>query len=476
MNTSFYNGISGIKSFQSGMNVLSHNISNVDTIGYRGSSVGFSTIFSKTLSGGSLEDVTSDIGLGSQMDSTSLDTSQGNLQNTDNVFDLALNSQGWFGIKGANDKTYYTRAGLFNKDVDGYLVNDSGNYLLGTPGGNIAPTTLNKATLEDFGKYYDKSSTHLADAYAISNIEDVPLGSVTSQTKIKLPDMLYFSPVATTNVSYKTNLNPTVKLDAKGQEIPNVEHRTSTVISPSGDKDTLDMTFTKKVPQQTTGSTWNANILILEPAQTYDSKATYDATKYKVDVTAKKVYPIVDSKIGVLKFDSSGKLLSSTVPTLSNNGVPLTLNLGKPETYDGLVSSAKFNTSNFEQHDGNIGSLIKDYGMDGNGNVIANFSNGKSIPIAKVAVYHFRNAKGLDKLGSNSFTASQNSGKPFFYKDSNNKAILGTHISSNKLEASNVSTATALTELIIMQKAFDASAKSITTSDQLIQNAINMKK
>jgi len=476
MTTSFYNGISGIKSSQSGINVLSDNILNVNTIGYKGSSAEFSTIFSKTLSGGSLGDVTSQIGLGSQMNATALDTSQGVLKNTNNVFDLALNSQGWFGVQGTDNKTYYTRAGLFNKDANGYLTNESGNYLLGTPGGNVTPTTLDQTTLNTFGKYYGTSSTHLADAYAISNIKDIPLGSVASQTKLKLPDLLYFPPVATTKVSYKTNLDPKIKYNTKGAEIPNIEHRTSSIISPSGNKDTLDMTFTKRVPQQTTGAIWDASILILGPAQTYDPKTTYDTNKYRVDTTAKKVYPIVDSKTGVLKFDSSGKLISSTVPTLSNGGVSLALNLGIPGTYDGLVSSTRFNISNFETHDGNVGSLVKDYGMDGNGNVIANFSNGNSIPITKVAVYHFRNAQGLNKVGSNLFSASQNSGNPFFYQDSSGKSILGTHISSNKLEGSNVNTATALTELIVIQKAFDASAKSITTSDQLIQNAINMKK
>ncbi|MDX1808721.1 MAG: flagellar hook-basal body complex protein [Sulfurospirillaceae bacterium] len=565
MTTSFYNGISGIKSSQSGMNVLSDNILNVDTIGYKGSSVGFSTIFSKTLSGGSPGDVTSEIGLGSQMDSTSLDTSQGTLQNTDNVFDLALNSQGWFGVQGTDNKTYYTRAGLFNKDANGYLTNESGNYLLGTPGGNVTPTTLDQTTLDAFGKYYGTSSTHLADAYAISNIQDVPLGSVASQTRIKLPDLLYFPPIPTTNVSYSANLDPTVNIsstqvdinsadisssldtanqtisingtisntsaalnpqpgdkalvtitDATGntlstsatldsslnwniagydvsnldttnplnvsaklltnQEIPNVEHFSSTVISPSGENHTLDLTFTKRVPQQSTGTTWDALVQILGPSQTYDPNVTYNTNTYKVDTTAKKIYPILDSQTGVLQFTSAGQLTSSTVPTLSNGGVPLTLDLGTPGTYTGLVSSANLSSTKNEQHNGYTQGFLKDYGMDGNGNVVAEFTNGRSVPIAKVAVYHFRNAQGLDKVGGNLFAASQNSGNPIFYKDSNGNSILGTQISSNKLEGSNVNTTTALTELIIMQKAFDASAKSITTSDQLIQNAINMKK
>jgi len=74
------------------------------------------------------------------------------------------------------------------------------------------------------------------------------------------------------------------------------------------------------------------------------------------------------------------------------------------------------------------------------------------------------------------FRQSANSGNAIFYTNENGESIQGSQVFSNRLENSNVVFATALTELIVMQKAFDASAKSITTSDQMIQNAINMKR
>ncbi|WP_331774908.1 flagellar hook protein FlgE [Sulfurospirillum sp. 1612] len=475
MNTSFYNGLSGLNSFQSGVDVLADNIANVNTVGFKGSSAEFSTVFSKALSSNGME-VSNEIGMGSTLDATALDTSQGALQTTDNVFDLALNSEGWFGVQNSSNQINYTRSGSFDVDASGYLTDASGNYLLGTLGNNITPTTLDQATRDAYGSTLGDSSLSLADAYAISNIDDIPLGSVSSQSKIQLPDLLYFPASPTTNVSYHANLDPTITLDNLGQEIPNVEHFSSTVISPSGENGTLDMTFTKRVPQPTTGTTWDADIKILGPAQTYDATSTYDPTQYDIDAAAKKVYPIVDSKTGVLTFDSDGKLSSSTVPVLSNGGVPLTLDLGAVGTYDGLFSSADFSTGSSEKHDGYEDGLLKDYGMDNNGNVVAEFTNGKSIPIAKIAVYHFQNDQGLEQVGNSLFSASQNSGNPIFYTDSSGKPILGSQISSKKLESSNVSLSTALTELIVMQKAFDASSKSITTSDELIQNAINMKK
>jgi len=116
------------------------------------------------------------------------------------------------------------------------------------------------------------------------------------------------------------------------------------------------------------------------------------------------------------------------------------------------------------------------YYIDNNGILLASFSNGKTIPISKVATYHFQNEAGLEKVGNSKFKESSNSGKATFYTDAKGNFVDPSHVKSSKVELSNVDLTTALTELIAMQKAYDASSKSITTSDQMIQNAINMKK
>jgi len=120
--------------------------------------------------------------------------------------------------------------------------------------------------------------------------------------------------------------------------------------------------------------------------------------------------------------------------------------------------------------------IAKDYGIDALGNIQASFSNGKTIPISKVAIYHFRNEEGLEKLGNSTFKESVNSGKAKFFKDKDGNTLEISSIKNNKIEMSNLNLTTALTDLIVMQKAYDASSKSITTSDQMIQNAINMKR
>jgi len=564
MNTSFYNGISGTISQQFGINVWANNITNIGTIGYKGSVPEFSAHFSTAMSDSYFEGTMNNKGNGSYASGTQLDMSQGIFTPTDNVFDLALGGEGWFGVQSTNSETFYTRAGAFSVDRNGDIVDANGNYLLGTSGGNITPTTLSPQLMEQFGRYYGKNSNELGAANQISSVTDITLGGVADQTKINLPDILYFPPEATTIVNYTANLNPKINIssteiglnpldvssivdtinqritingtvsntpqlqnpkvgdsvlvdivDIAGktvevrttldsnlnwlinsedissldttnpivssakllttQEVPNIEHFSSSIISPTGDKDVLDMTYTKRVPQPVTGSVWDGVVQVLSFYETYDPSQTYDPALYKIDEPAKKVYKIIDQQNAVLEFSDNGALLSSTMPTMSNSGTPLTIDVGEPGSFTGFVSSASLASSRTETHDGYISGFLKAYGMDGRGNVVAEFDNGRSTPVAKVAVYHFQNDKGLESVGSTMFRRSVNSGDPIFYTDSNGVPINGSQIFSNKLENSNVIFATALTELIVMQKAFDASAKSITTSDEMIKNAINMK-
>ena len=565
MNTSFYNGISGIKSQQFGLNVQANNISNINTIGFKGSTSEFASLFSTTLSDSYFSATLNNKGLGSRASTTALNTAQGILQSTDNVFDLALNEEGWFGVQDKNNETFYTRAGAFLVDRSGDLVDANGNYLLGTSGGNITPTTLSTQIMEQFGRYYAKDTSTLGEASQITSLTNIVLSDVKEQTKINLPDILFFPPEATTTVSYSANLNPQMEInpirldinpldinntvdmpsqtitingtilntpeilspkesevvlvtitDINGnsvkvntqldvnlnwivsnedislldttnpltttaklqthQELQNIEHFSSTIISPTGERDILDMTYTKRVPQPVAGSIWDGIIQILSFYEKYDPNTTYDPLLYKTDELTKKVYKIIDQQNSLLKFDGSGALLSSTMPEMSNGGIPLNIDIGQPGSFTGFISSISLDKSRSETHDGYISGLLKAYGMDGRGNVIAEFDNGRSAPVAKIAVYHFQNDQGLESIGSTMFRESANSGNAIFYTDENGDFIQGSRIFSNRLESSNVIFATALTELIIMQKAFDANSRSITTSDQMIQNAINMKK
>lgn len=593
MNASLYNGISGIKTSQFGIDVLANNIANIETTGFIGKTAEFSSIFS-TMMNESNNTISNDFGYGSRPSAASLNTwKKGVFTPTDNPFDLALNGKGWFGVQRGSE-TLYTRAGEFSVDGSGYLVDVNGNYLLGTLGNNISPTTLSDETLEKFGKYYTSGSPQLLTAYNTNALSNIPVGEVTNQSKIFLPDLLYLPPEATTYINYQANLNPqidtsvtqidldtndlgtpsinttnqtfslsgtianttnlqnpqvddvviltvtdengesmnvntTLKEDTNGnlvwdftdmdisnldtstnltfnaklqttQEVPNTEHFTTEVISPDGEKNIVDLTFTKRVPQTSLETTWDATAQLLsyyedytvetyDPSKTYDptiynvdlgtNQVTkiYDPTLYKVDKGTNKVYQILDSQTGSATFEGSGALITSNMPTLSNEGVPLTLNIGNPDDgFGGIVSNVDLDKARYTKTDGYVEGFLTKYGMDGNDNVIAEFSNGRTSAIAKVGIYQFQNEQGLENVNSTLFRQSANSGNPLFFTDDNGINYNGTDIKSNYLEGSNVSYNTALTELIVLQKGFDSNAKSITTSDELIQNAINMKR
>ncbi|MBE0495578.1 MAG: flagellar hook protein FlgE [Campylobacterales bacterium] len=590
MNSSFYNGIAGTKTHQFGIDVWADNIANVNTTGFKSSTPEFASLFATTLTHSYFgSSITSDIGYGSRAQSTAMNTTQGPFQNTDSVFDLALGGEGWFGVKGTGNQTYYTRAGSFSIDGMGNMVDANGNYLLGTVGNNYTPTTLPEEVMKDFGSYYGLNNNMLlAQIYAVTQLQDIPLGPVQQQGMITLPDYLYYPPIPTQNISYKGNLDPKIIIESVDitvneddvnttlntvsntasitgnltntpealtpkegdlvsivltdhtgqtqkvsayldenlawslvgvdlgdldisqplttvatlstmQEVPNVETFSTSIISPSGEKDVLSMVFTKQIPQPASGSVWDGVMQVrtfyenyareeYDPSVTYDPSQyeihadmgyvikIYDPAQFYVDKTANKVYQITDSQVGQLTFGGAGQLLESTIPAMSNSGAPLAIFLGTANNYDGLTSSTNFNTSRSYTQDGQVAGLLKGYGMDERGNVIAEFTNGRSVPMAKVAVYHFQNDQGLTRTTSSLFQASSNSGNPIFYTDADGNFVLGSQVFSNRLESSNVNLATALTELIVMQKAFSGNAKSITTSDEMIKNAIQMKR
>ncbi len=442
MNISFYNGVSGMKSQQYGIDLLSDNIANVNTPGYKSSSMEFSTIFAQQLSGSLFDPLTSDIGLGAVSKGARLDFSSGSIVDSDNKYDMVIEGSGWFGIQDAKNDINYTRAGQFNRDADGFLVDGSGNHVLGTSANNIIGTKI----IENPAK-------------------TIELGSVSEQQPIQIPDTLTIPSVATSFINFKGPLDPKKieKVDSNGEtvEVPNIEVYRADVFDSQGNINKLNVTFTKHVPQDVSSTTWDAEAVL------NDENGN-----------------ILSTENGQLTFNGRGALTSSTLNSIiDNNGNPLALGFGTffdpniPNSgYDGLVSLAGLDSSRDIEKDGNPSGTLQDYGIDNLGNIQATFSNGKTVPISKVAIFHFRNEEGLEKLSGTTFKESTNSGSAKFFQDENGKTLSVSNIKNRKIEMSNLNISTALTDLLVMQKAFDASSKSITTSDQMVQNAINMKK
>ncbi|MFT7860442.1 MAG: flagellar hook protein FlgE, partial [Sulfurimonas sp.] len=227
-----------------------------------------------------------------------------------------------------------------------------------------------------------------------------------------------------------------------------------------GSKHTLRMEFRKTALDTATGSTWDVSITVPEPA------------------TIDTVAPTFEKK-GSIRFNNDGSLATYSPPNISftaNNGSSpdqqINLSFGTANKFDGMTSfDSKSATSGISQ-DGYAGGDLVGIRIDQSGTLIGSFSNGRSFGLAQIAMAKFTNNEGLSTEGGNVFIQTAISGDP----------IIGTaatagrgFIQSAALEASNVDLSRALTQLIIVQRGFQANGKTITTSDQLLQTLIGLK-
>ncbi len=432
---SIYAGVSSLQSFQTGIDVLANNIANVNTVGFKGSSTEFSNLFEKEISTSGNAITSMQSGLGVQVNATSLDLSVGSLYQSDNITDLAiLGDDGWFGLTGPNNQELFTRAGNFRFDpysIDGgkefpfypYNEADNTNVRLVNPEGLFVTGTL-------------ANNTQNGTLSPVVDFLELDLANVESQEALIFPNELTFPVQPTTQADFFGNIGV--------EAIPQVV--SATVISPESERNQLRLVFTQSATQPASGISWD----ISATTQTSDGSVVYD------------------TQTGVATFDATGQLINSTLGTLNNNGAPVIANLGSG--FNGLISNTGPTVTSSATTDGSLAGDLLNYSINRSGEVISTFTNGKQSVVGKVAIYHFQNDQGLEAVSGNSFRASANSGKPIFYEQNNGQLVTGT------LENSNVTLDTALTELIIMQRSYDAASKTITTGDEMLKNALQMSR
>lgn len=415
MTQAFYTGISGIKTHQQGIDVISDNLSNISTIGFRGYSAEFSALFEEAMNTSSNQSsIKSSVGVGAKLNTISMDESIGTLQLSERSTDLAIMGDGWFGIQGEG-KPIYTRDGSFTFDSNRDLVTADGYYVLGTMGTNIENGVLTE------------------------QLAEVGLGEVSAQKKLQMPKSLEFPVQPTSKVKFYGNLG----IDDE------VRVMSSNAIDPQSNNNNIRLEFTKVDPQVLPGSQWN----VVAIAKSLNGETLYDTQN------------------GVVEFDAAGAQISNTLPPINNNGASVEIDLSTG--FSGITAIKGPFTASSSSNGVEAGELIG-YDINKNGELVATFTNGKQSSVGAIAVYHFQNDKGLNRVSGTRFSESTNSGEPIFFQDENGKNIVGTDISNFLLEGSNVKMEVGLTEMIIMQRAYDASSKCIKTADEMIQKALSM--
>lgn len=417
MTQAFYTGISGVKTNSSGIDIVSDNIANISTVGYRGNGYEFSSLFESFLDSdtGFNSSVDSTVGLGTKISNTPMMQGLGSEILSDRSTDLAILGDGWFGIQG-EETPMYTRDGNFTFDVNDDLVTQDGLYVLGTMGDNIQNNVLTKTLAE------------------------VPLGTAGAQEKLRFPKSLAYPPEPTTEVKFKGNIGTKDVVLTMG----------ASVVDGQNNKNALHVELQRSAVQTPPGTQWD----VKATTQSLDGSTIYD------------------TQSGVIKFDEKGSLVSSTLTSIDNNGTPVKIDFGTG--FDGVVTLSNVPLSSSSVSNGTKGGDLQGYDINKNGEVIATFTNGEQSSVGKIAVFHFMNDQGLERINGSRFRESSNSGQATFFQDALGNNIIGTDITNFKLEGSNVSMEYGLTELIILQRSYDANAKSITTADQMIQKALNM--
>jgi flagellar hook protein FlgE len=423
MTKSFYNGLSGMATIQKGINTWAHNISNANLAGYRASRPEFASMFSQSMASSGTSSTMNEVGSGITLQTTAMTRTQGSLTTTESVFDLAIDGNGWFGVFNEKGETLYTRNGSFNFDKDRYLVDKKGGYVTGQMAGNIL-----------FG-------ANPEDNKLTGIVTDITTGNPTTQKRIKLPNMLSYPKKLTSTVSVRGNIG-----------INDEVRKFSTyLISATDQKNILTTTMKKTKNQPSSGSSWVITAKITDE----NSKITYD------------------SKQGIIEFNGDGTLKNSNIPIMSNDGTPISLDFGKGIA--GLQANDSSPIGTLIEKDGHPKGNLNKYSVSQDGNIVAFFDNGHRTVVGKVAIYHFRNEQGLQEVGGSYFTSNRISGNPLFYKDKIGQLITKEGlVFDHHLEEGNINTTEALSELMLLQRAFDASSRSLTTGDDLIKTALQM--
>ncbi|EAL4891064.1 flagellar hook protein FlgE, partial [Campylobacter coli] len=231
-----------------------------------------------------------------------------------------------------------------------------------------------------------------------------------------------------------------------------------------GSKHTLEVQFVKQSTTQDGGNEWQMIIRVPEPAE--------------INTTGEGPTNII---VGTARFNNDGSLASYTPRTINfspNNGAApnqqIKLSFGTSGSNDGLVSSNSASTLTGQATDGySSGNLKPDaIRVDDKGNILGEFTNGKTFAVAKIAMASVANNSGLEEIGGNLFKVTANSGNIVV-----GEAGTGGRgeMKTSALEMSNVDLSRSLTELIIIQRGYQANSKTISTSDQMLQTLIQLK-
>jgi flagellar hook protein FlgE len=424
--SSLYTGVSGLQAQGEALGVIGDNIANANTTGFKASRAEFQDMVSKSLKGilGGNQ-----IGRGTKIGAVNPILVQGNVDNTEKVTDLAISGDGYFTLKGSDGESF-TRDGSFKFDKEGYLITN--------------------------------------DYQRVQGFQTDKKGQIVNKLgDIRFPRALVPAK-ATTKISMDLNLDSRVAPEK--QFDPKMPYDTSNystgleMYDSQGNKHLVNVFFTK-----TADRTWSYHGLV-------DGK----------EITGGKDDEMSEVCAGQVTFTADGKLDTETQTVSAFNfkggamqNQQVKIDFGDSITTDkgqGVNGSKQYGKESdliSWQQDGSAAGTITNLSFNDEGVLTALYSNGETQDIAQIALAKFENPEALFKVGNNRMKEARDSGAPAV--GAPQRAGRGK-IFAKSLERSTVDLAMEFVNLIQNQRSFQANAKTITTTDELLGEVINLKR
>ena len=534
MMRSLYSGVSGLKNHQTAMDVIGNNIANVNTTGFKASRVTFQDVLSQTIQGASSANGniggTNPMQVGLGMGVASIDTifTDGSSQPTGKSTDLQIQGNGFFVITDGTNQLY-TRAGGFDFDEQGnYVVPGTGYKVMGwlaDANGNIDTNQPVAGIQIPVGLTMPaKASQSITFANNLSGDSSTAVGT-TVQTAIDVYDSLgaahtvtelfhktaantwVVSSSVTDATGTTTNTLKEIKFDSTGKVL---SVKDASVPGSSGNIVVSGLTL----DNDTVGATNSFNVVVTDgdmkthtltvtytTASTTPTPATYTrqitdedgniisgpTTDTATALSADQAFTVNGTSF-TLQTGTIAEAADSTVPTVTDPDAYTTTATNSTFTftpdnganpvsiandYSKLTQYGGESTVKATGQDGYAAGTLNDQEINTAGIIVGKFSNGQSQNLGQVCLATFNNPAGLNKVGGNMFERSNNSGEP----------QVGTGGSGGRgsfnpgsLEMSNVDLAQEFSNMIVIQRGFQANSKIITVADDMLETLANLKR
>lgn len=421
MSTTFANALSGLNANSLAIDVVSGNLANLNTTGYKSNSVSFQDLVNQSLGVSSGNAGSTTVG-GSTIARSTRGFTQGSIQSTSQPYDAAIQGNGFFVLRDASGTQEFTRGGNFKVDATGNLLTQGGAFVQGW---NAVGGVLNTN------------------------------GSVSN---IQLPITGLRRPSATTTISLAVNLNANAALNSTDATFSSP----MPVVDAQGNTHTLTVTYTK-----TAADSWS-----------------YKVTIPSTDLTNPGAGTDSQLATGTLTFDGTGHLTAPSAAAgpipipingLSNGAADINVNWN---IYDAsgtasLTQYAQASANLGSTQDGSPSGQLTNVSIGTNGQILAHYSNGDAIPVAQIALASVLNPDSMQDLGDNNFGVTSATSLP----------AIGTpgtgsrgQISGGALETSTVDIAKEFTNLLTYERGYQANSKVITTEDDIMQETVALKR